>query len=127
MSEEKTANEERDRKAECELIINAASTASAAAGGLTLIPGSDAVVIMPIQIGMVIALGRVYGVRVSKTIAKSAIYAGFGQIVGQGGVRLLLGLVPGVGSAVRAGVAFSVTQAIGTFVVDQLVEGDFAY
>ena len=117
----------RDRKTECERIINGAATATAAIGGFTLVPGSDAVAIMPIHVGMVMALGRVYGVRISKSAAKAAIYAGLGQVMGLGGVVLLGGLLPGVGNLVRAGVAFSVTQGIGNIVVDQLVEGDFAY
>ena len=120
-------DQKKSHKAECERIIHTAAAASAAAGGLSPIAGPDAVLIMPIQVGMVIQLGRVFGVRVSKAAAKAAIYAGFGQIVGVGGATLLGGLLPGIGNMVRAGVAFSVTQGIGNIVVDQLVEGDFAY
>ncbi len=127
MSGENRTEAGRDRKAECERIITTASAASAAAGGLTLVPGSDAILIMPMQVWMVIALGRVFGIRVSKSAAKAAIYASLGRVVGLGGVTVLSRLVPGLGNVVRAGVAFSVTQGIGNIVVDQLVEGDFAY
>ncbi len=127
MSEDRQDEGARSRKDECERIINTASAASAAAGGLTLVPGSDAILIMPVQIWMVVALGRVFGVRVSKSAAKAAIYASLGRVIGLGGVSVLSRLVPGFGNVVNAGVAFSVTQGIGNIVVDQLVEGDFAY
>lgn len=114
------------RKRNCETIIHAAAAVSAAAGGSTVLPGSDAVVIMPVQVGMVLALAREFDVKLTAAVAKSAAYASFGQIIGKGASRLLGGAIPGVGNIVRAGVAFSLTQALGWAVVAQLEAGEFA-
>lgn len=112
-------------RAELERIIHGAAATAAAVGGFSVLPGTDAVFIMPVQVTMVVALARAFDVRISKTLARSVIYASFGQILGRASSRILVGLVPGVGNVVRAGVAFGVTQAIGWSVVDQLEHGDF--
>ena len=64
-----------------------------------------------------------YGVRPSKAALRSAGYAALGGIVGKGSARLLISLIPGFGSVVRAGVAASVTEAIGWAVLENLEEG----
>ena len=122
MSETKRKNPPR---ADVERIIHGASAAAAGVGGLTVLPGTDAVFIMPIQVSMVIALANAHGVRVSKTLARSVIYSSFGQILGRASSRVLVGFLPGIGNVIRAGVAFSLTETIGWSVVDQLENGDF--
>jgi len=113
------------RRQECERIIHAASTAAAVVGGATVLPGADAVFIMPVQVGMVVALARAYEIPVTQSMARSVIYASFGQIIGRGSSRLLAGLVPGIGNLIRGGVAFGLTEAIGWSVVEQLEAGEF--
>lgn len=115
-----------EQKRRCETIIHGAAAVSAAAGGVMVLPGSDAVLIMPVQVGMILALADVFEVKLSRAVAKSAAYASFGQIVGKGASRLLAGAVPGAGHLIRAGVAFSITEALGWTVVEQLEAGEFA-
>lgn len=114
------------RKARCERIIHWAAATAAAGGGLTVVPGSDAVVIMPVQVLMVARLARVYDVPLSRSLARSAAYATLGQILGRGSSRILASWLPGIGRVIRAGVAFGITEAIGRAVVEQLESGDLA-
>lgn len=114
------------RKKNCETLIHTAATVAAAAGGVTILPGSDAVVIMPVQVGMILALAREFDVKITASVAKSAAYAAFGQIVGKGAARLLSTAVPGAGNVIRAGIAFSITEALGWAVVERLEAGEFA-
>lgn len=112
------------RKARCEKVIHWAAATAAAGGGLTLVPGSDAVVIMPVQVLMVAQLARIHEVPLSRSLARSAAYATLGQILGRGSTRLLASWIPGIGNVIRAGVAFGITEAIGWAVVEQLERGD---
>ena len=53
-------------------IIHGASAAAGAAGaGLAQIPGSDNAVITPIQVAMIVAIGKVHGQELSKSAALS--------------------------------------------------------
>ena len=47
-----------------------------------------------------------------------------GGVVGKGSARLVASFVPGFGSVVRAGVAASVTEAVGWAVLDNLEQGE---
>lgn len=107
-----------------ETIIHASAAAAAAAAATTVIPGSDAMAIMPIQIAMATAVCKEYGVPVSKGVLRSTIYASLGKIVGQAGAGLLLRWTPIAGNAVRASVAFGVTEAVGRLLIERLESGD---
>jgi uncharacterized protein (DUF697 family) len=104
--------------------IHTAGALAGAVGLLSPIPGPDAALIAPIQAILVLRLASVYGVRPSAAALKSAGYAALGQVVGKGSARLLTAFVPGLGSVVRAGVAASMTEAIGWAVVENLEEGN---
>jgi len=112
-----------ERGEQASKAIHFAGALAGAVGLLSPIPGSDAVLIAPIQAALVIKLSSVYGVKPSAAALKSAGYAALGQVIGKGSARVLTSLLPGVGSIVRAGVAVSVTEAIGWTVVDNLEEG----
>lgn len=116
-----------EQRRECELIINGASMAAGAVGaGLAQLPGADAVIIMPIQVAMIVGLGRVFGLKVSQSAARSAAYATLGTIVGRGASTLLARRIPGIGNLVNAGVAGGVTQLLGRTVMQQMADGEFA-
>ena len=113
----------KERKEQASEAIHSAALLAGTVGLLSPIPGSDAVLIAPIQAVLVLKLGSVYGVRPSAAALKSAGYAALGQVMGKSSARILTALLPGVGSVVRAGVAASVTEAIGWAVLDNLEEG----
>lgn len=79
--------------------------------------------IMPIQVAMVTAVSREYGVPVSAGVIKSTVYASLGSIVGKAGAGILLRWTPIAGNAVRASVAFGVTQALGRLLLERLESG----
>jgi uncharacterized protein (DUF697 family) len=108
----------------CETIIHASSAAAAAAASVTIIPGSDAVAIMPIQVAMVAGLAREYGIAPSASLVKSTVYASLGSIVGKAGAGLLTRMIPFAGNVVRASVALSVTEALGHLVLERLERGE---
>ena len=112
-----------DPKQRSELIINAAAAAAGGAAAMAVVPGSDSVAIMPIQVAMVAAVAREYGIEPSASLVKSTIYASLGSIVGKAGAGLLLRWTPVAGNLVRAGVAFSVTQALGRMVLERMEAG----
>jgi uncharacterized protein (DUF697 family) len=113
-----------DPRRRSELIINAAATAAGGAAAMSVVPGSDSVAIMPIQVAMVAAVAREYGIEPSASLVKSTIYASLGSIVGKAGAGLLLRWTPVAGNLVRASVAFSVTQALGRMVLDRMEAGE---
>ncbi len=123
MSQEETIASD-DVRRRCEFIIHGASAAAGGAAALTLVPGADSVAIMPIQVAMVAALAREYGIAPSASLVKSTVYASLGSIVGKAGAGVLLRIVPVAGNVVRASVAFSVTEALGHLVLDRLEKGD---
>lgn len=102
-----------NREARCAMIIHGAAATASGAAAISLIPGSDAMAIMPIQIAMIAALAYEFGVDVPTSAIRSTMYAGLGRIVGQGGAGLLLRWTPIAGQVVRAGIAASVTEGLG--------------
>ncbi|MDE6709468.1 MAG: hypothetical protein K2J76_03150 [Oscillospiraceae bacterium] len=102
------------QKAECHAIIHAASAAAGGVGaGLAQIPCSDNVVITPIQITMVISLGKVFGIELLESGAESLLATGLAGTVGRGISQVLVGWIPGVGNAVNASTAAAITESIG--------------
>ena len=90
-----------------------AKAAVCAGFALTPAPVADIIVITPIQIAMVTAIGYLHGVQLTKKrviefMTTVAAAAGFREAA-----RQLIKLVPGYGSAVSAGVAFAGTLALG--------------
>lgn len=102
----------RDKK--CHTIIHGAATAAGVAGaGLAQIPLADTIPITTIQIGMIIGIGEVFGVKLTEGAAKGLI-AGFAtSVVGRQMAGLLVGWIPGIGNAIKAGTAGALTEAIG--------------
>ncbi len=98
----------------CHVIIHTASAAAAAAGaGLAQLPCADAAVIVPIQVGMVVALAGVFGVTLTRTAAESAVATKAATLIGRGVSQLLVGWIPGFGNACNAATAAGVTEAVG--------------
>jgi uncharacterized protein (DUF697 family) len=117
------AKDPKDVRRRSELIIHAASVVAGAAAASAVLPGGDALAIVPIQIGMVTAVCREHGIPTSESIVRSTVYAGLGKIVGQAGAGLALRWVPIAGNVVRASVAFTVTEAIGQLLLDRIERG----
>jgi uncharacterized protein (DUF697 family)/GTP-binding protein EngB required for normal cell division len=96
--------------------VVAASAAAAGAIGAAPIPVADAIVLMPVQVGMLGGVTAVFGIEMSTQTATRLVVG----LVGEGGVSQvgrqmaagLLKVIPGV-SVVNAGVASALTAALG--------------
>ncbi len=96
--------------------IVGASTVAAGGVGAAPIPIPDAVVLMPVQLGMLASITAVFGIDMSNDRAVSLIRG----LVGEGGVAVvgkqiaanLLKVIPGV-SVINAAVAAALTAALG--------------
>lgn len=93
-------------------VIAAASSAAAAAAAVP-IPIADAATLAPIQLGMMGRISAIYELEMTTMLSASAIAQMGTQIAGQALARSFIKLIPGVGSAVNATVAFALTGAAG--------------
>ena len=102
------------QKKRCRTIIHGASAAAGGVGaGLAQLPGSDNAVIVPIQVGMIISLGAVFGMTLTDSAAKATLATTTATMVGRGISQFVLGWVPVIGNAINATTAAGVTEAIG--------------
>ncbi len=98
----------------CNLVIHTAAVESAAAGAIP-IPVADAIPITVMQVTMVIALGKIFDVKLTESAAKGLIGAAASTFVG----RSIVKMIPFIGWGISAVVAAGVTEAIGwTIAVD---------
>lgn len=97
----------------CQVIIHGAAVACGSIGAVPKIPLSDSVLITPIQIGMLISLGGVFNMKLTKSAASSILGSCASAIAGRNLSQLTVGLIPGIGNAVNATTAASLTEAIG--------------
>lgn len=106
----------------CNAIIHSASAAAASVGaGLAQVPCSDSAIITPVQIAMTVSLGKVFGIKLSKSSAKSAMGTGMTTLVGRAASQLLVGWLPVAGNIINAATAASITEALGW-----IMAGEFA-
>lgn len=103
-----------EQKRKCESIIHSASIAAGAIGaGLAQIPMSDNAVIVPIQCGMIISLGAVFGVSLTESTAKSLLATEIATNTGRAVSQVLFGWMPGFGNVLNSVTAAGVTESIG--------------
>jgi uncharacterized protein (DUF697 family) len=95
------------------LIHTAAAAAAAVGGGLAQAPGSDAAIITPIQVAMIVALGAEHSMPVSKAAAAELLLPFAAAALGRGTSQLMLGWLPGLGNALNAATAAALTEVIG--------------
>jgi len=99
---------------ECHKIIH---TATAACSSVALVsaqlPCADNAVIVPIQIGMIISLGGVFGKQIDESYAKSIFGAEIATVTGRGISQALAGWIPVIGNVVNATTAAGVTEILG--------------
>ena len=106
----------KDEMIRCNAVIHTAAVAAAVPGaGLAQIPTSDATVIVPIQITMIIGLGAIFGIKITEGAASGIIKAFASIIAGRAISQVLVGWIPGAGNIINATTAAGITQAIGWY------------
>ena len=107
-------------KKKCNAIIHSASVLSGMVGaGLAQVPMSDNFIITPIQIGMTIALGKVFGIEIDKSASKAMVVSQVAAITGRSASQLIAGWIPGVGNSINAATAASLTETIGWIIAKE--------
>ena len=110
-----------DIKKKCHVAIHTATAAAGAAGAIP-IPMADALPITAAQITMIVALGKVFDVSISQSVARSVIGCGLATQVGRAVFTNVLKAVPVAGQIagpiVAASTAVAVTEALGWVVAD---------
>lgn len=102
-----------DKANKAKAIIATGVTAAAGVGAVP-IPMSDAALLMPIQVTMIVSLAALYGLR--EEAIKQSAWPFVAKLVGVMTATSLLKLIPFLGSFVNAGVAASITGAMGWYV-----------
>lgn len=103
-----------EQKLKCHGIIHGASVAAAGIGaGLAQIPLSDNSLITPIQVGMIVSLGAVLDIKLSKSAAAAILGTVATSTIGRGVSQVLFGWIPGIGNTINASTAAAVTEAAG--------------
>ena len=123
-----------EQKKKCNEIIHGASLAAAGVGaGAAAIPvvGSflqalDESAITPIQIVMIVDIGKIFETPVSKELAASLLTAMLAAKTGRKIAGTLAGLIPVAGAIINGGTAASITEAIGWAAVKYFDEGKIA-
>lgn len=111
----------KDIKKRCHKTIHSASSAAAAAGAIP-IPVSDALPITAAQIAMVISLGKVFGMTLSKSTADLVTKLVITQQAGRAIAANILKAIPGAGTVagcvIGGSTAAALTEALGWLVAD---------
>jgi uncharacterized protein (DUF697 family) len=95
-------------------VIHTASASAAGVGaGLAQIPGSDAPIIAGIQATMIMAIGAVHKVDITKAAATDLLLTFTAVMAGRGVSQLMVGWIPGFGNAINASTAAAFTEAVG--------------
>ena len=103
-----------DIETKCHGIIHGASLAAGAAGAAgAQLPMADNAVITPIQIGMIIALAKVFDRNLTKEAAYAVLKGAGAAFIGRGISQVLVGWVPGFGNALNTATAASLTETVG--------------
>lgn len=108
------------KRERAEIAIHTAAVAAGAAGGANPLPISDAVIITPIQIAMLASLAYVYDAKPDDI--RLALGPVVTLITGRLLATSLLKFVPFLGEVITAGVAFTLTEALGFATIDWLEE-----
>lgn len=113
----------KKQKIMCNTVIHTASAVAASIGaGLAQVPCSDSAIITPIQLAMTVSLGKVFGVRLSKASAKSAMATGMTTLIGRATSQLLVGWIPVAGNIINASTAATITEALGWILAKEFEE-----
>ncbi|MFR3684480.1 MAG: hypothetical protein ACLTXM_05500 [Enterococcus sp.] len=114
-------NKTQRRKAH--FIIHSASTAAAGVGaGMAQLPFPDATVLLPIQTAMVIALGKIFHIKLEQGAAKALATQFLAQKAGQMTARFLAGKLPVAGNIVNGSTAAAITESYGWLIAKEFSE-----
>lgn len=111
------------RKALAEKIVKETSKQNALVGGVTLVPGADMPVMTLNQAKMVLQIAAAYGQEMGPERVKELAGVIGGGFALRAVARNVIGVVPALGWAVKAGIGYSGTMAMGKAVIEYFESG----
>lgn len=113
----------KSEKIKCNTIIHLAGAATACVGaGLAQIPCSDNFLITPVQLAMTISLGKVFGINLTESAAKSAVGSAAAATVGRAVSQVAAGWIPVAGNVSNAVTAASLTEGLGWMLANEFAQ-----
>lgn len=117
-----------DKKKRCEGIINAAAAACGGVGaGVAQIPLADSAIITPIQIAMVVGIGKEFDLDLTESAAMAIIASMSSALVGRCVSAGLFGWFPIIGNVVNAATAVGLTELIGRIAMKKFAEDYYTH
>jgi uncharacterized protein (DUF697 family) len=104
---------------EGERIINYYAGASGTAVAANFVPGSDFFILAPLQIAMIMHLGRLHAISITHKVAKGIVNSLISTLAGRYTYQLLISMIPGIKNFVGPALAISITYAMGQIVNEQ--------
>lgn len=117
------ANFEFVRHAAALEFVKATSLQNGVVGGVVFIPGADMPIMTLNQIKMVLQIAATYGEPMNVARVKELALAVAGAFVSRTIARELVGVVPGIGWAIKAGIGYGATYAMGLAVIEYFSMG----
>jgi uncharacterized protein (DUF697 family) len=106
------------QKKKCRKIIHGAALGGAfIGGGLAQLPGSDNLILVPIEILMVIWLGQVFRLSLRHSYRTALVVTTAATMIGRGVSEYLVGWVPVLGNLFDALTAAIIIELLGWIVV----------
>ena len=110
-------------KEKCEKIIRTAAIACGGVGtGFAQLPLADSAIITPIQVAMIINIGKVYGRDITDSMATAIIGSLSSALTGRCISAVMFGWVPIIGNVVNTVTAAGLTAAIGHLAVKKFAD-----
>jgi len=94
-------------------FVRSTALQNAVVGGAVIIPGADMPVMTANQAKMVLQIAAAYGEEIGLSRAREILGVIGGALLMRAAARQMVGLVPGLGWAMKGGIAYAGTVAIG--------------
>ena len=102
------------KKDKCEKIIHTAAIACGGVGtGFAQLPLADSAIITPIQIAMIVRIGKEFDLEITDSMALAIIGSLSSALVGRCVSSVMFGWFPVIGNIVNTATAAGLTEAIG--------------
>ena len=112
------ANFEFMRHAIASEFVKATSLQNGVVGGVVFIPGADMPIMTLNQIKMVLQIAAAYGQQLDTARVKEIAAVIAGAFISRTVARELVAFVPGIGWAIKAGIGYGATYAMGVSVIE---------